>query len=271
MERILVQIYEIQEPREAEALLGLGVDHMGSVLLSREAWKVPAVREVMTLLRQEGIKSCLIPLFDDLEDLCRALDYYEPRILHFCEAIKFPDRESLETDRSWQFLYVLQDKLKQRYRDLEIMRSIPIPREGKGNVPAVRAAVENLADFFAPVSDWFLTDTLLGDHSTPGFYEEPVAGYVGITGETCDWDLAAALVAKSPVPVILAGGISPENVREGIQRVRPAGVDSCTRTNRVDADSRPVRFRKDPEKVRRLVAETRRAETTVRGRTKTDN
>ena len=44
MERIIVQIYEIQEPREAECLLELGVDHIGSVILSEEAWNRPPSR-----------------------------------------------------------------------------------------------------------------------------------------------------------------------------------------------------------------------------------
>ena len=37
--------------------------------------------------------------------------------------------------------------------------------------------------------------------------EQPVKGFVGITGKTCDWDIAADLVKKSRIPVILAGGI----------------------------------------------------------------
>lgn len=260
MKSILVQIYEIQEPREAEALLGLGVDHMGSVLLSREDWKVPAIREVTALLAAADIKSCLIPLFNDMTDLCRALDYYEPRILHFCEALPFPRPGDPDVRRLWEPHSMLQKALKERYPELEIMRSIPVPRSGNSNSGAAADIVGRLADWFAPVSDFFLTDTLLGDLGAPEFPGEPVAGYVGITGEPCDWGLAAALVARSAVPVILAGGISPENVFEGILKVHPAGVDSCTRTNALDPGGRPVRFRKDRERVRKLVEEVRRAE-----------
>ena len=89
---------------------------------------------------------------------------------------------------------------------------------------------------------------------------QPVAGYVGITGEVCDWELARALVEASPIPVILAGGISPENVFDAIGRVRPAGIDSCMQTNARDALGKPIRFRKDRDRVRRLLDEVRRAE-----------
>ena len=43
------------------------------------------------------------------------------------------------------------------------------------------------------------------------------------TGKTWDWRLAAQ--RHSPVPVILAGGLTPDNVAEGIAAVRPWAVD----------------------------------------------
>ena len=64
-----------------------------------------------------------------------------------------------------------------------------------------------------------------------GSNDQPVEGFVGITGKTCDWIAARRLVESSRIPVILAGGLSPENVYEGILAIRPAGVDSCTLTN----------------------------------------
>ena len=65
--------------------------------------------------------------------------------------------------------------------------------------------------------------------------------------------------------MILAGGLSPENVTDGILKVLPAGADSCTRTNSLDGNGRPVRFMKDFEKVARFVEEVRRAEGLIRG------
>jgi phosphoribosylanthranilate isomerase len=52
-----------------------------------------------------------------------------------------------------------------------------------------------------------------------------VAGFKGGTGKTCDWNLAAQIVAASPLPVFLAGGITPENAARGIAQVHPAGID----------------------------------------------
>jgi phosphoribosylanthranilate isomerase len=48
---------------------------------------------------------------------------------------------------------------------------------------------------------------------------------VGGTGETCDWEKAKPLVKSVKRPVLLAGGLTPENVAEAIRQVKPWGVD----------------------------------------------
>lgn len=48
----------------------------------------------------------------------------------------------------------------------------------------------------------------------------------GGTGLKADWDLAARLARRRPL--ILAGGLNPDNVLEAIQRVNPAGLDVCS-------------------------------------------
>lgn len=51
---------------------------------------------------------------------------------------------------------------------------------------------------------------------------------IGGTGIPHDWNISAEIVAGSTIPVLLAGGLTPENVREAIQKVRPYGVDVHT-------------------------------------------
>ena len=50
-----------------------------------------------------------------------------------------------------------------------------------------------------------------------------VADSGGGTGRPCDWTLAARLASVRPI--LLAGGVTPDNVREAIGRVNPAGID----------------------------------------------
>ena len=48
---------------------------------------------------------------------------------------------------------------------------------------------------------------------------------VGGTGQTCDWSKARELVQSLDTPILLAGGLTPENVAEAIAAVKPCGVD----------------------------------------------
>ncbi len=251
--RVIIQIYEIQTAAEALAMLSLGVDHVGGVLLTEADAENLKIRDMARAVADGGGRASLIPLFREPEAIFRALDHHRPHILHLCDALPMGGAGLAE---GCEPFIRLQEAARRRFPEVAIMRSIPIGRPGAAHrVPSLA-----LAALFEPVSDWFLTDTLLLDAPAAGAApktDQPVAGFVGITGQTCDWDVAAALVAQSRIPVILAGGIGPENVAAGIAAVRPAGVDSCTGTNARDDAGLPIRFRKDPDRVRRMVAAAR--------------
>jgi phosphoribosylanthranilate isomerase len=74
---------------------------------------------------------------------------------------------------------------------------------------------------------------------------------VGGTGKTHDWTISARVVISSPVPVILAGGLTPENVQTAIKLVQPYAVD-------VNSGTKDATGYKDPEKVRRFIEAARR-------------
>lgn len=247
---MIVQIYEIQTPQEADKCIDLGVDHIGSVLLSKNGWQVPALKEVIHLTENTSTKSNLIPLFQDIETLKRALDYYQPHYVHFCESLT----DSHGKERDLEGFIEFQSRLKQDFPEIGIMRSIPIPQKAA----ALHFPSLEIARALEPVSDIFLTDTWLG--------KEPVHGYVGITGKRADWEMERKLVIQSEIPVILAGGLSPENAYRTLMRVMPAGADSCTKTNMKDESGKPVRFKKDFKKVKQFVQEVRRAEHELRSK-----
>ena len=73
--------------------------------------------------------------------------------------------------------------------------------------------VHSLADVRAVEA--YRTDFHLLDAHRPGRH--------GGTGESFDWELLAA--RRSEIPLILAGGLTPENVHEGIEVARPFAVD----------------------------------------------
>ena len=244
MTRIAVQIYEIQDPREAEAVIKLGVDGIGSVILSEENWKVPAIREAILISRGARVKHSLIPLFNTKGVLFQSIEYYQPDIIHFCGCLTHDDGRMMP----YEAPVGVQICVRKQFPEIEIMRSIPVatPKSSQ-RIPTLE-----IARCFEAASDYFLVDTSLGS--------EPVEGYIGITGRTGDWSVARELAESSPVPVVLAGGLSPENVYEAVMAVKPFGIDSCTRTNAVDSSGRNVRFKKDHNKVKAFVQEVRRAE-----------
>ena len=88
-------------------------------------------------------------------------------------------------------------------------------------------------------------DAYLVDASAPD-------GTRGGTGRKADWSLAARMVAEGFWPLILAGGLTPENVAEAIAAVRPWGVDTSS-----GVEIEPGV--KDPEKIRAFVEAVRKA------------
>jgi len=84
--------------------------------------------------------------------------------------------------------------------------------------------------------DDYKTSALLLDAWVPGAY--------GGTGESFNWELAASVAQQRPV--ILAGGLTPENVAAAVKAVRPYAVD-------VSSGVEATLGRKDPAKVAEFI------------------
>ena len=68
---------------------------------------------------------------------------------------------------------------------------------------------------------------------------------LGGTGLTHDWSISRRIVEELPLPVILAGGLTPDNLEAAINAVHPYAVDV---NSGVETDQK-----KDPEKVRKFI------------------
>ena len=100
----------------------------------------------------------------------------------------------------------------------QLWKSVYLPAGRPENVDksAVRAEMKAYRDAGA---DFLLFDSVDMSLEKPRY---------GGTGKTCDWNIAAELIAESPLPVFFAGGIRPENVKAAIETIRPHGIDLCS-------------------------------------------
>ena len=90
---------------------------------------------------------------------------------------------------------------------------------------------------------------LLQDYAVSGFLLDTFSDELqGGTGKVFDWNLA--LPAKKIGPVIMAGGLTPRNIKQAIRQVRPYGVDVCSGVEKEPGI-------KDPEKVRAFLENIR--------------
>ena len=83
--------------------------------------------------------------------------------------------------------------------------------------------------------------------TAPILFEGPQSG----SGELADWRVAGAIAAETPM--ILAGGLDPDNVTAAINAVAPWGVDVSSGVEREPGI-------KDPEKIELFIAHARAAE-----------
>jgi len=109
-------------------------------------------------------------------------------------------------------------------------------REKLPNTPLIRAVNANPVNALEVASEASKSfDAILLD--------SPARGRYGGTGLVHDWDLSKRVKQFiHPKPLILAGGLNPENVKDAIRRVQPYAVDVST-----GVELRPGI--KDPEKV----------------------
>jgi len=80
--------------------------------------------------------------------------------------------------------------------------------------------------------------------------DSKVGGVSGGTGITANWSLGAQIVAASPLPVLLAGGITPENAMAAAAASGAAGLDISSGVERCPG-------RKDPARVAAIFRQIR--------------
>lgn len=211
---MIVQIYSMTSIEDAVATAEAGADLVGVVVgepgVLAEAVDIDAARRIVEAVRPRA-RGVALSLSDSRDEICAMADAIKPDIVHVAA------REIEPGDCAW---------IRARIAPMRLLRAI-----------AVRAG-ETVAEAEAHQQT---VDYLMLESGAKG---PPFAG-----GETHDWLLSRIIVERSRVPVILAGGLSPENVENAIAAVKPWGVDSFTHT-----DIPGQRGKKDMARVRAFMA-----------------
>jgi phosphoribosylanthranilate isomerase len=213
-----VQIYTMQSVEEALQVTALGVDHLG---LTPSQIGLPGeidfwtAREIVEAVADDAVCVALTVETNEKE-IIRMARAVQPAILHLC---------SLENTFLPDDVRRLRDKLP----DLPIMQAI--------SVTGPEAIATALA--YQGVADYLILDT-----------QAPEIAGIGASGQTHDWGISREIVKQVDLPVILAGGLSPENVSQAIAEVSPWGVDSLTHTNQALPEGG---FKKDLGKIQAFV------------------
>ena len=199
---MIIQIYAFTEPKTAVEAVEMGVNHVGFVAGKYDV--VPAeltfdeAREIVTALPPQATAVALT-MAEDVDEIMRMVEAVRPSIVHISSDVDLVNVEMMRD---------LHERLAGQAR---LMKAIPV--ENESSIAVAKA--------YAAVSDLLLLDTKHADF--PG---------VGATGLTHDWSVSRRIVETAGVPVIMAGGLTPQNVGAAMHEIRPWAVDSNTSTNR---------------------------------------
>lgn len=212
------QIYTMQTIDEAQAVVALGVDHIG--VTSGNSGLPGEVDFATARAIVDAVGNTAVTVALSVESNLNAIETMIqavcPDILHLCglENTLLPD--AVRT-------------LRERLPNLVIMQAVSI-----AGPEALGVALA-----YQDVADYLILDT-----------QAPYINGIGASGETHDWNISRKIVQQVQIPVILAGGLSPENVAEAISVVQPWGVDSLTHTNHTLLSGG---FHKDLDRIRQFV------------------
>lgn len=185
-----IKICGITEEKQALAAAEAGADFIGLVFApSPRRVNLEKAQKIVTAVRQSGRPAEMVGIFVNSQATTVNL------IAKNC----YLDRVQLSGDESWEYC---------REIDRPFIKAVRLKR-GQ-SLEEVRAHLQEGIKVLSSQEHIFLLDS-------------QVRGKYGGTGKVVDWTLARQVAGE--FPVLLAGGLTPENVTQALKRVAPWGVD----------------------------------------------
>ncbi|MDY0388223.1 MAG: phosphoribosylanthranilate isomerase [Methanolobus sp.] len=210
-----VKICGMQSAEDIELAVNYGADAVGFIT------EVPVNthRKLNAQRAAELVKK--VPFFVDSVLVIMPSDGQQA--LELIKKVK-PDVVQLHNELNAEEIEIIRNGTHQK-----IIRTFTIPVESK-ELPAE----------FMPELDALLDNDLIDGI----LLDSGKAGYSGGTGAVHDWSISRQAVENTNIPVILAGGLNPENVQDAVKEVRPFAVDTASgvETNRTKDSAKVCRF-----------------------------
>ncbi|MEE8043230.1 MAG: phosphoribosylanthranilate isomerase [Pseudomonadales bacterium] len=206
-----IQIAGIRDREEAERVIASGAEFIGFPLRlkdGREDLSEAAARDIVKAIGERA-RSVVITYLFAAHEIIELTDFLGVGWVQLHGPISQSELEHLRRVRP----------------GLEVIKTLVV----RGGDP--RPLIDEMNRLAGHV-EAFITDTF-----------DAATGRTGATGKVHDWNVSAQLVRSTPRPVILAGGLGPENVAEAIRVVRPAAVDAHTGVEDSAGRKDPVRLR----------------------------
>lgn len=190
-----IKVCGLTRPEDARLALDLGARYLGCILVPTSPRVVS--RDQARVLREIAGSRLVVVVRDLLgNDLAEIVRVVEPGVLQLHGA-EPPEQVAA---------------LREAHPEVEIWRVLSVPPAAEQPPECAAALVAEARRYLEAGAAAIVLDTITARGS-------------GGTGQTCDWSVAAALVERLAGPVVLAGGITPENVTRAAAQVCPAGMD----------------------------------------------
>jgi len=226
MQSIKVKICGQTSVEGCDLSLKYGADYLGVVLNVPASPRSLTEEQAKPIFEKHGRRTfmltCNAPADDGYFNLVKALNP--------C-ALQLTGKETWRTTRDIK-----------RALGLPLFKSIHLPPAGEGEADLAQyiGVMEEYAR--AGMVNGFILDTAAG-------------GLFGGTGKKSDWGLAAKIVAESPQPVYLAGGIGPDNVAEALKVPGILGIDLASGVEEKKGVKSEAKLAELFEKIRKSIGE----------------
>jgi len=187
---MIIKVCGIQTPEEAAGAVEAGANTLGFLISVPDYVEDKITPEKAKLILKsvpEGVSTVMVTHLLEVNEIVKISEYSGVSAIQIHNDL---DTESMK-------------QLRKNLNNIKLIKTIHVQDH---------TAVDQ-AKVYEPYSDMILLDT-------------KVKGRLGGTGQTHDWNISMRVVKELSVPVILAGGLNPQNIREAIKKVKPDGIDA---------------------------------------------